>query len=184
MKKNISHNSLYFVRDLYRMGVQLETIADGSRLSLDLIQTIYLNHSFTLDENQFNLLLGFYCYFLCQTQYPEQFSDRLKDYKIVFKKNHETLPATDFLNQLSQKPWLKRKRLFLKNSHGKENHLTLREQELLYYLLRGKTQLQISSALKISIRTVQYHWQHIRERFTVSTIDQLIQHWRIEPIVS
>jgi DNA-binding CsgD family transcriptional regulator len=173
MKNKFSDNSLFFVRDLLRLGLNLEAIAKGSRLSLDLIHAIDSNQRKVLDENQFNLLLGFYCYHLCQTQSSLQSMPSLsRDQTASF--------AASFLNHLHHKPWLTRKVLVLVNNHGKENPLTMREQELLYYLLKGKTQIQAASALKISLRTVHYHWQRMRDRFKISTVEQLIQSWQIK----
>lgn len=111
----------------------------------------------------------------------ETFFHLLKESNKRYEKKSEALHAIDFLNQLNLKLSFRKKRLVLRNLQGKENYLTLREQELLYYLLRGKTQSQVSSALKISTRTVQYHWQNIRKRFRILTIDQLVQNWRVEP---
>ena len=180
MKKKSDHNSLYFVRDLYQSGLDLEVIAKGSRLPLELIKKIYIDTDHCVDENQFNQLLGFYCYHLCQTQYTQQWSSRLKDFKKIFEKKDQYNEEGDFLNRLSQKPWLNRKRLLLKNTIGKEVYLTLRQQELLYYFLQGKTHIQVAVHLNISKRTVQYHWQRMRECLNITVAEQVARNWRIE----
>jgi DNA-binding CsgD family transcriptional regulator len=183
MENKTANNSLYFIKDLHQSGVKLEAIANGARLSPELIKNIFLNKQNSLDEKQFSQLLGFYCYHLCQTQYTQQSSGRLKKFKALFEKKEQAKTSNHFLNILRQRPWLRRKKLILKNISGKESYLTLREQELLYYLLQGKSQIQAASDLNISKRTVEYHWQRMRYRLNISTVNQLSHNWRIDRLL-
>ncbi|MEM1244541.1 MAG: LuxR C-terminal-related transcriptional regulator [Pseudomonadota bacterium] len=53
--------------------------------------------------------------------------------------------------------------------------LTRRQQECLYYLLRGNTIREIAKNLNLSARTIETHMVHIKNIFAVRTKSQLIE---------
>lgn len=53
--------------------------------------------------------------------------------------------------------------------------LTKKEQECLFFFLRGLSYKEIAIVLNIGITTVQTHIEHIKERFDVRTRSQLIE---------
>jgi|GEM_PF-3518879 len=175
------NNGYYFIKSLHEAGLSVQAIAKGARLSAHLIKEVILTKQKQLDENQFHQILGFYCCHLCNTKYSQSHQvDRLKKFKQLFEKHSPEKLSNQLLNILKQKPWLKQKKLLIKNISGKEAYLTLREQELLYYLLQDKTQLQAAAQLKISKRTVEYHWQRIRDRLSIVSLNQLRQNWFVK----
>lgn len=60
-------------------------------------------------------------------------------------------------------------RFYLENNR----YLTLREFHCLYWLSQGKTFLEIAIILSISERTVKFHIQSIKEKFSCDTLFQL-----------
>lgn len=56
-------------------------------------------------------------------------------------------------------------------------HLSKRENECLYHIIRGKTAKEIATLLGISFRTVETHLAHIKEKFKVSSRSELIDKW-------
>lgn len=57
---------------------------------------------------------------------------------------------------------------------GQANKLTVREEHCLYYLKQGYSAKMIAKSLNISHRTVEHHFAHIREKFSVSSIKNLL----------
>lgn len=53
--------------------------------------------------------------------------------------------------------------------------LTKKEQECLFFFIRGHTYGEISKILQIAITTVQTHIEHIKQKFNVKTRSQLIE---------
>jgi len=51
---------------------------------------------------------------------------------------------------------------------------TMRENEVLKYLVRGKTAKEIAIILKISYRTVQHHIEHMRTKSNSNSKSELI----------
>lgn len=57
-----------------------------------------------------------------------------------------------------------------------EYHLTTRQQEVLFYLLQGKTMKQIAYSLKITSRTVEEHLKVLKAIFGCHSKSQLIEY--------
>lgn len=180
METNLHSNSAYFVRALCQSGLNLEAIAKGSRLSMTMIENILSDKSYKLDEKQFNQLLGFYCYYLCQERNNGQQTDRLQQFKNIFQKHAKPSPSNYLLNYLKIKPWLNNKSCSIKHKSGKKSYLTKREQEVLYYLLHGYTQIETAGQLNISKRTIEYHWNRIRVRLNAVTTSQILENWQVD----
>jgi len=54
-------------------------------------------------------------------------------------------------------------------------NLTLREHEVLYYILRGKTAKEVGKILNISNRTVESYIQHLKNKFSCNLKSELIE---------
>ena len=58
--------------------------------------------------------------------------------------------------------------------HPQDIHLSERQNEVLFYLLRGKTVKQIARILSLSNRTVDDHLEQLRSKFQADTKHELI----------
>lgn len=56
----------------------------------------------------------------------------------------------------------------------KDTHLSSRESECLFYLLRGKTAKQIARLLNLSPKTVEHYIENIKLKFQCQTKSELI----------
>ncbi|WP_131782146.1 helix-turn-helix transcriptional regulator [Legionella gresilensis] len=63
---------------------------------------------------------------------------------------------------------------FNKKSFPHNTHLTLREKEVLWWHIRGKTSDETASLLGISRRTVERHFENLREKYDCKSKNQLI----------
>lgn len=63
---------------------------------------------------------------------------------------------------------------FSLNSVKCEIQLSKRQKEVLFYLTRGKTSKMIAKILSLSVRTVEYYIENIKEKFNCRTKSELI----------
>lgn len=56
------------------------------------------------------------------------------------------------------------------------NMLTQREQEILRYVVQGKTSSQIALEMKISIKTVEWHRNNIMHKLQVESVAELVRY--------
>jgi DNA-binding CsgD family transcriptional regulator len=173
-------NSAYFIKKLSQSGLPVEAIANGTRLSIATINNILSDEIDELDEKQFNQLLGFYCCCLCKDRDNRQQANRLQQFKNIFQKQAKSNPSNYLLNYLKIKPWLNNESCVINHYSGKKSYLTKREQEVLYYLLQGYTQVETAGQLNISKRTIEYHWGRIRIRLNAVATSQILESWQVD----
>ena len=53
--------------------------------------------------------------------------------------------------------------------------LTDRELEILMWIERAKTSMEISKLLNISVKTVETHWSHMRQKLMLRSRHELMQ---------
>ncbi len=61
-------------------------------------------------------------------------------------------------------------------NNSSNNTLTQREQEILKYVVQGKTSSQIALEMKISIKTVEWHRNNIMHKLQVESIAELVRY--------
>lgn len=102
--------------------------------------------------------------------------------EIIGTVSHATIIENVFLATLSKLLFNPTPHACLKDLLGcyeiggthKKNKLTLREEEILFYLIRGKTTKEIARILNISPRTVETHIDNLKIKFQIHNKAELI----------
>lgn len=90
--------------------------------------------------------------------------------------NYNLIDTYRFMSK-SQKRFKKNMKQFgyiLEDNHILE-HLTNREAECLFFLLRGKTSKSIATLLNLSVRTVEYYIENIKNKMRCNGKEELIE---------
>lgn len=70
---------------------------------------------------------------------------------------------------------IKHRNSFTISCSGSKFNLSMRESECLFYLLRGKTAKEIAQVFKLSPKTIEYHMEQIKNKFSVQSKSELIE---------
>src|SRR5205814_689580 len=77
-------------------------------------------------------------------------------------------------NVTNGKCFVKQQMGFIINYDPNDIYLTSRQSECLFFIIRGKTSKEISQLLNISMRTVEDHTDHLKNKFNCKTKSVLI----------
>ncbi|WP_419419931.1 helix-turn-helix transcriptional regulator [Legionella sp. D16C41] len=122
-----------------------------------------INHSYL---NNLNLLSKFTIYFDKQLEIIRPFIT-----KLTVSNRHE------FAQRISTAFISKPMPVFTSLNQDKTRqhaHLTFREKEILWWHIRGKTSQETAAILGISKRTVERHFENLREKYDCKSKSQLI----------
>jgi DNA-binding CsgD family transcriptional regulator len=174
-KNGKQSNSYFFMKSLLHQGLGCYAIALGSKLTIDTVVDVIHNKNLELDILSFKYLLGYYCFII-------KVNKSIQNKKIKNIYSQDAVKQSALFQALCKQPWqylkVSNKRFKVRGPQQQQSHLTLREQQVLYFLLQGVPRAECAFYLDISPRTIEFHWHNIRNRLKLYTLDDLWMAWQ------